>query len=169
MSVYLGYDTVTKQYLKDLVSNNGRLVREWTNYYVNVSTTYSYPHGIANFPCSVRHDEIKENTNVTIKTISFDDVPISTLNNNTLDVRARFVRPDKTVITKDLATVDLSSKFSTTMIKDKSTNVFCFVVDESVSVGEAEGSVLFQIGVKFGSSIGSNTPEVAVVFCRRIK
>ena len=36
MSVYLGYDTVTKQYLKDLVSNNGRVVREWTNYYERI-------------------------------------------------------------------------------------------------------------------------------------
>ncbi len=79
MSVYLGYDTITKQYLKDLVSNNGRVVREWTNYYVNVSTSYTYPHGIANFPCSVRDDEITESTNITIKTLSFDDVSIATL------------------------------------------------------------------------------------------
>ncbi len=162
MSVYLGYDTVTKQYLKDLVSNSGRLVREWTNYYVNVSTSYTYPHGIANFPCSVRHDDITESTYITIKTLSFDDVPIATLNNNTLDVRARFVRPDKTVITKDLISIDLSSKFSATMIKDKSINVFCFVVDEKISVGEAKGAMLFQIGVKFGTGV-SNTPELAVV------
>ena len=163
MSVYLGYDTMTKQYLKDLVSNNGRVVREWTNYYVNVSTSYTYPHGIANFPCSVRDDEITESTNITIKTLSFDDVPIATLSNNTLDVRARFVKPDKTVITKDLASIDLSSKFSATMIKDKSVNVFCFVVDERVNVGEAKGAMLFQIGVKFGTDV-SNTPELAVVF-----
>ena len=88
MSLYLGYPTMTKQYLKDLVSNNGRVVREWTNYYVNVSASYTYPHGIANFPCSVRDDEITESTSITIKTLSFDDVPIATLNNNTLDVRA---------------------------------------------------------------------------------
>ena len=163
MSVYLGYDTMTKQYLKDLVSNNGRVVREWTNYYVNVSASYTYPHGIANFPCSVRNDEIMESTNITIKTLSFDDVSIATLNNNTLDVRARFVKPDKTVITKDLASIDLSSKFSATMIKDKSVNVFCFVVDERVNVGEAKGAMLFQIGVKFGTNV-SNTPELAVVF-----
>ncbi len=162
MSVYLGYDTVTKQCLKDLVFNNGRVVREWTNYYVNVSTSYTYPHGIANFPCSVRHDDITESTNITIKTLSFDDVPIATLNNNTLDVRARFVRPDKTVITKDLISIDLSSKFSATMIKDKSTNVFTFVVDEKISVGEAKGVMLFQIGVKFKTGV-SNTPELAVV------
>ncbi len=163
MSVYLGYDTITKQYLKDLVSGGERIDREWTNYYVNVSTAYSYPHGIANFPCSVRSDAITESTNVTIKTLSFDDVPIATLNNNTLDVRARFVKQDKTVITKDLASIDLSSKFSATMIKDKSVNVFCFVVKEKINVGEAKGAVLFQIGVKFGKSI-SNTPELAVVF-----
>ncbi len=164
MSVYLGYDTITKQYLKDLVFGGVKVAREWTDYYVNVSTTYSYPHGIANFPCSVRSDTITENTNVTIKTISFDDVPIATLSSNTLDVRARFVKPDKTVITKDLVSVDLSSKFSVTMIKDKSTNVFTFVANEIVNVGEAEGAMLFQIGVKFGTSIGSNTPEVAVVY-----
>ncbi len=163
MSVYLGYDTVTKQYLKDLVSNNGRVVREWTNYYVNVSTSYTYPHGIANFPCSVRDDEITESTNITIKTLSFDDVSIATLNNNTLDVRARFVKPNKTVITKDLISIDLSSKFSATMIKDKSVNVFCFVVNEKINVGEAKGVMLFQIGVKFKTGI-SNTPELAVVF-----
>ena len=163
MSVYLGYDTITKQYLKDLVSSEGRVVREWTNYYVNVSTSYTYPHGIANFPCSVRNDEIMESTNITIKTLSFDDVSIATLNNNTLDVRARFVRPDKTMITKDLISIDLSSKFSATMIKDKSMNVFCFVVDERVNVGEAKGAMLFQIGVKFKTGV-SNTPELAVVF-----
>ena len=163
MSVYLGYDTITKQYLKDLVSSEGRVVREWTNYYVNVSTSYTYPHGIANFPCSVRNDEIMESTNITIKTLSFDDVSIATLNNNTLDVRARFAKPDKTVITKDLISIDLSSKFSATMIKDKSMNVFCFVVDERVNVGEAKGAMLFQIGVKFGTGV-SNTPELAVVF-----
>ena len=162
MSVYLGYDTMTKQYWKDLVSDNGRVVREWTNYYVNVSTAYVYPHGIANFPCSVRHDDITESTSITIKTLSFDDVPIATLNNNTLDVRARFVRPDKTVITKDLISIDLSSKFSATMIKDKSINVFTFIVDEKINVGEAKGAMLFQIGVKFKTSI-SNTPELAVV------
>ncbi len=163
MSVYLGYDTMTKQYLKDLVSNNNRVGREWTNYYVNVSTSYTYPHGIANCPCSVRNDEITEDTYLTIKTLSFDDVPIATLNNNTLDVRARFVKPDKTVITKDLISIDLSSKFSATMIKDKSINVFCFVVDEKINVGEAKGAVLFQIGVKFKTGV-SNTPELAVVF-----
>ncbi len=163
MSVYLGYDTITKQYLKDLVSSEGRVVREWANYYVNVSTSYTYPHGIANFPCSVRNDEIMESTNITIKTLSFDDVSIATLSNNTLDVRARFVKPDKTVITKDLISIDLSSKFSATMIKDKSMNVFCFVVDERVNVGEAKGAMLFQIGVKFKTGV-SNTPELAVVF-----
>ena len=163
MSVYLGYDTITKQYLKDLVSGERRVVREWTNYFVNVSTSYTYPHGIANFPCSVRNDEIMESTNITIKTLSFDDVSIATLNNNTLDVRARFVKPDKTVITKDLISIDLSSKFSATMIKDKSMNVFSFVVDERVNVGEAKGAMLFQIGVKFGTGV-SNTPELAVVF-----
>ncbi len=161
MSVYLGYDTITKQYLKDLVSANRRVVREWTNYYVNVSTSYTYPHGIANFPCSVRDDEITESTNITIKTLSFDDVSIATLNNNTLNVRARFVKPNKTVITKDLISIDLSSKFS--KIKDKSVNVFCFVVNEKINVGEAKGAMLFQIGVKFGTGV-SNTPELAIVY-----
>ncbi len=159
MSVYLGYPTMTKQYWRDLVSGE----REWTNYYVNVSTAYVWPHGIANFPCSVRSDEITESTSITIKTLSFDDVPIATLNNHTLDVRARFVRPDKTVITKDLVSIDLSSKFSATMIKDKSTNVFCFIVDEKINVGEAKGAMIFQIGVKFGTGI-SNTPELAVIY-----
>ena len=102
MSVYLGYDTMTKQYLKDLVSNKGQVMREWTNYYVNVSTTYVLLHGYANFPCSVRNDKITENTNIEIKTLSFDDVTIAEVNGLTLDVRARFVKPDKTVITKDL-------------------------------------------------------------------
>ena len=67
MSVYLGYDTITKQYLKDLVSDKKSVMREWTNYYVNVylqhTTTYVWPHGYVNFPCSVRnvfhvHDKI---------------------------------------------------------------------------------------------------------------
>ena len=163
MSVYLGYDTITKQYLKDLVSDKGRVVREWTNYYVNVSTTYVWPHGYDNYPCSVRDDKITENTSITIKTLSFDDVTIAEVNSLTLDVRARFVKPDKTVITKDLTSIDLSSKFSASMLKDKTINISCFIVDEKINVGEAKDVMLFQIGVKFKTGI-SNTPELAVVY-----
>ncbi len=78
-------------------------------------------------------------------------------------MRARFVKPNKTVITKDLISIDLSSKFSATMIKDKSINVFCFVVNEKINVGEAKGVMLFQVGVKFKTGI-SNTPELAIVY-----
>ena len=163
MSVYLGYDTITKQYLKDLVSDKGQVMREWANYYVNVSTTYVWPHGYANFPCSVRNDKITENTNIRIKTLSFDDVTIAEVNGLTLDVRARFVKPDKTVITKDLTSIDLSSKFSASMLKDKTTKISCFVVDEKINVGEAKDAMLFQIGVKFKTGI-SETPELAVIY-----
>ena len=163
MSVYLGYDTMTKQYLKDLVFNKGRVVREWTNYYVNVSTTYVWPHGYANFPCSVRNDKITENTNIEIKTLSFDDVTIAEVNGLMLDVRARFVKPDKTVLVKDLTSIDLSTKFSASMLKDKTINISCFVVDEKINVGEAKDSMLFQIGVKFKTGIGK-TPELAVIY-----
>ncbi len=163
MSVYLGYDTVTKQYLKDLVSDKGRVVREWANYYVNVSSNYSWPYGYANFPCSVRNDEITESTSITIKTLSFDDVTIAEVNGLTLEVRARFVRPDKTVVTKDLTSIDLSSKFSVSMLKDKTTTVSCFVVEEKVSVGEDKGAMLFQIGVRFKTGI-TETPELAVTY-----
>ena len=134
-------------------------MREWTNYYVNVSTTYVWP----NFPCSVRNDKITENTNIEIKTLSFDDVTIAEVNGLTLDVRARFVKPDKTVITKDLTSIDLSSKFSVSMLKDKTTTISCFVVDEKINIGEAKDAVLFQIGVKFPTSI-SKTPELAVIY-----
>ncbi len=163
MSVYLGYDTITKQYLKDLISNKGQVVREWTNYYVNVSTTYVWPHGYDNYPCSVRGDKITENTSVTIKTLSFDDVTIAEVNGLMLDVRARFVKSDKTVITKDLTSMDLSSKFSASMLKDKTIAISCFVVDEKINVGEAKDAVLFQIGVKFKTGI-SKTPELAVIY-----
>ncbi len=163
MSVYLGYDTMTKQYLKDLVSGERRVVREWTNYYVNVSTTYVWSHGYDIYPCSVRDDKITESTSITIKTLSFDDVTIAEMNAVTLDVRARFVRSDKTVITKDLTSIDLSSKFSASMLKDKTIPISCFVVDEKINVGEAKDSMLFQIGVKFRTSIG-NTPELAVIY-----
>ena len=163
MSVYLGYDTVTKQYLKDLVSDKGRVVREWTNYYVNVSSNYSWPYGYANFPCSVRNDEITESTSITIKTLSFDDVTIAEVNGLTLEVRARFVRPDKTVVTKDLTSIDLSSKFSVSMLKDKTTTISCFVVEEKVSVGKDKGAMLFQIGVRFKTGI-TETPELAVTY-----
>ena len=163
MSVYLGYDTITKQYLKDLVSNKEQVMREWTNYYVNVSTTYVWPHGYANFPCSVRNDKITENMNIEIKTSSFDDVTIAGVSGLTLDVRARFVKPDKTVITKDLTSIDLSSKFSVSMLKDKTKNATCFVVDEKINIGEAKGAVVFQIGVKFRAGI-SVTPELAVIY-----
>ena len=78
-------------------------------------------------------------------------------------MRARFVRPDKTVITKDLASVDLSSKFSASMLKDKTITISCFVVDEKINVGEAKDAMLFQIGVKFKTGIGK-TPELAVIY-----
>ncbi len=163
MSVYLGYDTITKQYLKDLVFNDQKPMTQWTNYYANVSSSMTYPHGLDNFPCPIRNDEITENTNVIIKTLSFDDVPFATLNKKTLDVKARFVRPDKSVVVKDLVSIDLSTKFSKIMIKDKTTNVSCFVVNEKINVGDAKRAALFQIGVKFGSSI-TNTPELAAVY-----
>ena len=111
MSVYLGYDTITKQYLKDLISNKKPVVTEWLNYYVNVSTTYRRPNGYPNFPCSVRSDAIMENTSLEIKTFTFDDIDLGSLSGLTLDMRARLVRPDKTVLTKDLISVDLSSNF----------------------------------------------------------
>ncbi len=161
--MYLGYDTITKQYLKDLVSNKEQVMRDWTNHYVNVSTTYVWPHGYANFPCSVRNDKIMENTNIEIKTLSFDDVTIAGVSGLTLDVRARFVKPDKTVITKDLTSIDLLSKFSVSMLKDKTKNVTCFVVDKKINIGEAKGVVLFQIGVKFRAGI-SVTPELVVIY-----
>ncbi len=163
MSVYLGYDTMTKQYLKDLISNNQKPMTEWTNYYANVSSSMTYPHGLDNFPCPVRNDEITENTNIVVKTLSFDDVPFATLNQKTLDVKARFVRPDKSVVVKDLVSIDLSTKFSKNMIKDKTINTYCFVVNEKVNVGDAKGAVLFQIGVKFSTGV-TNTPELAVIY-----
>ncbi len=163
MSVYLGYNTITKQYLKDLISNKEQVMREWTNYYVNVSNTYVWPHGYDNYPCSVRNDKITENTSIEIKTLSFDDVTIADVNGLTLDVRPRFVRPDKTVIIKDLTSIDLSSKFSVSVLKDKTATISCFVVDEKINIGEAKGAVLFQIGVKFKTGI-SVTPELAVIY-----
>ena len=117
-----------------------------------------WPHGYANFPCSVRNDKITGNTSIAIKTLSFDDVTIAEVNGLTLDVRARFVKPDKTVITKDLTSIDLSS-----MLKDKTTTISCFVVDKKINVGEAKDAVLFQIGVKFRTGI-SKTPELAVIY-----
>ena len=127
------------------------------------STTYVWPHGYANFPCSVRNDKITEDTNIEIKTLSFDDVTIAEVSGLTLDVTARFVKPDKTVITKDLTSIDLSSKFSVSMLKDKTITISCFVVDEKINVGEAKDAVLFQIGVKFKTGI-SETPELAVIY-----
>ncbi len=120
-------------------------------------------YGYANFPCSVRNDKITENTNIKIKTLSFGDVTIAEVNGLTLDVRARFVKPDKTVITKDLTSIDLSSRFSVSMLKDKTTTISCFVVDEKINIGEAKDAVLFQIGVKFRTGI-SETPELAVIY-----
>ncbi len=163
MSIYLGYDTITKQYLKDLVSDNQKPMMEWTNYYANVSTSMTYPHELDNYPCPIRNDEITENTNIVIKTLSFDDVAVAELSQKTLDVKARFVRPDKSVVVKDLVSIDLSTKFSKLMLKDKTINVSCFAVNEKVSVGDAKGAVLFQIGVKFSTGI-ANTPEQAVVY-----
>ena len=79
MSVYLGYDTITKQYLKDLVSDNQKSMTEWTNYYANVSNSMTYPHGLDNYPCPIRNDEITENTSIVIKTLSFDGVAAAKL------------------------------------------------------------------------------------------
>ncbi len=164
MSVYLGYDTITKQYLKDLVSKNEKKqMTEWMDHYANVSSSVTYPHGLDNFPSSVRNDEITEDTDVVVKTLSFDDVSITTLSQKTLSVKARFVRPDKSVVIKDLVSIDLSTKFSKTMIKDKTLNMQCFVANEKANVGDVKGAVMFQIGVKFDTGI-SNTPELAVVY-----
>ncbi len=135
--MYLGYDTITKQYLKDLVSKREPVVREWLNYYVNVSTTYTWPNGYPNFPCSVRSDAISENTSLEIKTLTF-----ASLGNLRLDVRARFVRPNKTVLTKDLISIDLSSKFSFSMKKGETWSVSCLRVHEKVSVGDAKDAYL---------------------------
>ena len=109
------------------------------------------------------NDKITENTNIEIKTLSFDDVTIAEVNGLMFDVRARFVKPDKTVITKDLTSIDMSSKFSVSMLKDKTTTISCFVVDENINIGEAKDAVLFQIGVKFRTGI-SVTPELAVIY-----
>ena len=164
MSVRLGYDTITKQYLKDLVSGEGLVVKEWVDYYVNVThTVFKYPHGIANFPCSVRNDEIKEGTKIIVKTLSFDDATVASLNNATINVRARFVRPNKSIFVKDFTSIDLSSKFSVSVLKDSATQISCFVVDESFDVSDAKGSKVFQIGVKFKTSI-NNTPEMAALY-----
>ncbi len=104
-----------------------------------------------------------ENTNIEIETLSFGDVTIAEVNVLTLDVRARFVKPDKTVITKDLTSIDLLFEFSVSMLKDKTTTISCFVVDEKINIGEAKDAVLFQIGVKFRTGI-SETPELAVIY-----
>ena len=49
------------------------------------------------------------------------------------------------------------------MLKDKTTTISCFVVDEKINIGEAKDAVLFQIGVKFRTGI-SVTPELAVIY-----
>ncbi len=101
----------------------------------------------------MRNDKITENTNIEIKTLSFDYVTIAEISGAMLDVRARFVKPDKTVITKDLIWwMDMSSKLSVSTLKDKTDTVTCLVVSEKINIGEAKGTVLFQVGVKFGSS-----------------
>ncbi len=71
---------------------------------------------VSKFSLLVRSDAISENTSLEIK-ITFDDISLASLGNLTLDLRARFVRPDKTVLTKDLISIDLSSKFSFSMKK----------------------------------------------------
>ena len=140
-------------------------MREWLNYYVNVSTTYTWPNGYPNFPCSVRSDARSENTSLEIKTPTFDDISLANLDNITLDVRARFVRSDKTVLTKDLISIDLSSKFSFSMKKGETASVSCVRVHEKVSVGDAKDASLFQIGVKFKSVTGAGVkPELAVIY-----
>ncbi len=111
----------------------------------------------------MRNDKVTENTSIVIKTLTFDDVTIAEISGATLDVRARFVKSDKTVINKDLISVDISSVFSVSMLKDKTNTVTCLIVDEKINIGEAEGAVLFQKGVKFKSGIGK-TPELAVIY-----
>ncbi len=165
MSMYLGYDRITKQYLKDLVSKGELVVREWLNYYVNMSTTYTWPNGYPNFPCCVRSDAIWKNTVLEIRTLTFDDISLASLGNLTLHMRARFVKPDKTVLVKDLISVDLSSKFSFSMKKGETVLVSCVHDHEKVSIGDAKGPLLFQIGVKFKSVTGVGViPELAVIY-----
>ncbi len=132
---------------------------------MNVSTTCAWPNGYPNFPCAVRSDTITENTNIDIKTLTFDDISLTSLKNLTLDVKARFVKSDKTVLSKDLISIDLSSKFSSAMKKRETSSVSSFRVHEKVGIGDAKGSLLFQIGVTFKSMTDTSVkPELAVIY-----
>ncbi len=111
MSVYLGYDTITKQYLRDLVSE--RQKQEWVDIYTDVGTTYTYPLIISGFPYSVRSDTITKSAVFEIKSITFNDkILLAELQKLTLDVGGRFVKGDGTSAIKYLISVDLSTKFS---------------------------------------------------------
>ncbi len=76
MSLYLGNDTITKQYLKDLIS----VVREWLNYYVAERVSKFFLFG------EERGDNGEHKLSLEIKTFTFDDIDLASLSGLTLDV-----------------------------------------------------------------------------------
>ncbi len=99
MSVYLGYDTITKQYLRDLVFE--RQKQEWVDIYTDVKTTYSWPLIVSGFPYSVRSDTITKSAVFEIKTITFNNnILLAELQKLTLDLGGRFVKSDGTSVTE---------------------------------------------------------------------
>ena len=140
-------------------------MREWVNYYVNVLTAYTWPNGYPNFPCAVRTDTITESTSIDIKMLTFDCISLTSLKNLTLIVKARFVKSDKTILSKDLISIDLSSNFSSTMKKVETLSVSSFCVHEKVRICDTKESLLFQIGVKFKSMTDTSVKqELAVIY-----
>ena len=113
----------------------------------------------------VRSDTITESTSIEIKTLTFDDISLTSLRNLMLDVKARFVKSGKTILSKDLILIDLSSKFFFAMKKGEMSSVSSFRIHEKVDIGDAKGSLLFQIGVRFKSMTDTTMkPELAVIY-----
>ncbi len=111
-----------------------------------------------------------------MRTASFDtEFTLAELKQLTLEIRVLFVKIDanKTEYTKDLVSIDLSSKFAATMKVENSDTMHCFhnvshfteiyIGDDS----DAQDSGLFQIGVRFKSVPVTDTskkPEAFITY-----
>ena len=112
-----------------------------------------------------------------MRTASFDtEFTLAELKQLTLEIRVLFVKIDanKTEYTKDLVSIDLSSKFAATMKVENSDTMHCFHkcfhIFTEIYFGDdsdAQDSGLFQIGVRFKSVPVTDTskrPEAFITY-----
>jgi hypothetical protein len=147
------YVRKTKLVLADFVWGYGDLRSAWT-----------YPKsGVYGWLHFVRNDRFTKDTNIEIRTLSFDrDIIDTSLKTHTLEFRIHSIQPDHTVYTYDLTTIKLNTKFSQKMYQETTSNdIYCFHVDEEIYVGgdtKLHNTALYQIGIRLtgGRNLGGS-------------